>query len=342
MGSAMAKRDYYEVLGIKRDASEAEIKSAYRKLAKRYHPDRNKGDKSAEARFKEVQEAYDVLNDRTKRRQYDQFGQVGEGIPEGVQWQSAGPGGTYGRVWTGGGGPGGGIEFDLGDLEEMFGGGGGLGGIFERFRHGQGAGRRARRTAAAPERGDDIEHEVSLDFWQAIKGTTLDIHLSRPGSWGRTEAEKITVRIPEGVQPGQRVRIRGKGQPSPGAGPSGDLYIVCRVLPHPYFKRLGNDIYVDVPISITEACLGAKVEIPTIDGITTVTIPPGTASGKKLRLKGRGVMDPRTRQRGDQYGVVRIVPPPTLSEREEALLEELQAVSTFDPRGQVEWRKAKA
>jgi len=331
----MAKRDYYDILGVKRGATEDEIKSAYRKLAKRYHPDRNKGDKSAEAKFKEVQEAYDVLSDKTKREQYDRFGFVGEGIPEGAQWR-AGPGGSYSRVYTSGPG---GIEFDLGDLEDLFGGGEGFGGIFARFRHPRGNDRRARRAAAPRGRGEDVEHEVSLDFWQAIHGTTLEIQLSRPGTWGQSQAEKITVRIPAGIQSGQRVRVRGKGQASPTGGSPGDLYIVCRVQSHPYFKRIGNDIYIDVPISITEACLGARVEMPVIDGTTTVTIPPCTASGKKLRLKGKGVMDPKTKVRGDQYAVVRIVPPPTLSEREKTLLKELQALSGFDPRAELSWRR---
>jgi len=332
----MTKRDYYEVLGVRRDATEGEIKSAYRKLAKRYHPDRNKGDKTAEARFKEVQEAYDVLSDKTKRRQYDQFGHVEVGAGETVPWRT-GPGGAYSRVWTSGPG---GIEFDLGDLEDLF-GGRGIGSIFERFRTHYDEERRTRRATAPPDRGEDVEHEVTLDFEQAIRGTTLEIQLSRPSEWGSSRAEKITVRIPPGVQPGQRVRVRGRGRPGPRGGPPGDLYIVCRIRPHPYFKRLGSDIYIDVPISIAEACLGAKVEMPTIDGTTVVTIPPGTSSGTKLRLRGKGVMDPKTKQRGDQYAVVRIVPPPVLSERLKELLAELEAASRFNPREQLEWTRAK-
>jgi curved DNA-binding protein len=330
----MAKRDYYEVLGVNRSASDAEIKNAYRKLAKRFHPDRNKGDKEAEVRFKEVQEAYDVLSDKEKRRQYDQFGQVGvEAGPGGQTYWQAGPGGGYTRVYTSGPG---GIEFDLGDLEGLF--GGGLGNIFERFGR-QGAARRQdqRRPRRPPQQGGDVEHEVTLDFEQAIHGTTLEVDLSRTGKWGRSDKETIKVRIPPGVRPGQRIRVRGKGQTGSAGAPPGDMYIVCRIREHPYFKRIGGDIFLDVPITISEACLGAKIEMPTIDGRTVVTIPPGTSSGTKLRLKGKGVMDPKTNTRGDQFAVVRIVPPPALSERQRKLIAELQSESDFNPRRSLNW-----
>jgi len=333
---AMAKRDYYDVLGIKRDATDDQIKSAYRKLAKRFHPDRNKGEKNAESRFKEVQEAYEVLSDKAKREQYDQFGHAGVGAsgPEGVQWHG-GPGDRYTRVYTSGRGAGAeGIEFDLNDLEGLFGGGGGMGGIFERFRR-QGRGEpRGRRGAWASDRGQDVEHEVTLDFLQAIHGTMLNLRVSGADS----SAETINVRIPPGVEQGQRVRVRGKGQPGSGGGQRGDLYIVCHISPHPFFKRIGGDIYIDVPISVTEACLGAKVEMPTIDGVTVVmSVPPGTASGKKVRLKGKGVVDPKTKQRGDQYAVIRIVPPPVLDERQRSLLKDFEATAPFNPRQHVEW-----
>ena len=337
---AMAKQDYYKVLGVGRDASDAQIKNAYRKLAKRYHPDRNKSDQSAETKFKEVQEAYDVLNDKSKRRQYDQFGHVADdGVAQG-QWRS-GPGGTRTVHWSSGPG-GGGMEFDLGDLEAMFGGmgGGGAGSIFERFARQRSAEPEPRRRRG-PRGGRDIEHEVTLTFEQAIHGATLTVDLAQARSRSRDAAERIQVRIPAGVQPGQRIRVRGKGEGGPRGGARGDLYIVCHVRPHPHFKRIENDIYLDVPITIAEACLGAKVEMPTIDGTMLVTIPPGTTSGAKLRLKGKGVMNAKSTQRGDQYAVVRIVPPPSLSARQEALLAEFQEESEFNPRDALDWEASK-
>ncbi len=340
----MAKRDYYDILGVSRQASQDEIKRAYRKLARQYHPDRNKDDPSAIEKFKEVQEAYDVLGDKEKRRQFDRFGTVGVGAEAGGAgpWQTGGPGGW--QVYTQGGPET--IEFDLGDLEGLFGGmggggGGGIGSIFERFmRQGGGAARgpRGPRTQRRPasSRGQDVEHEVTLTFDQAVHGATLEVDLSR----GRGAKETIKVKIPPGVQPGQRIRVRGKGQSGTGAGTAGDMYIVCSIQSHPYFTRIGNDIYLDVPISVTEACLGTKVELPTIDGRTVVTIPPGTASGRKLRLKGRGVMDARTQERGDHYAVVRIVPPKDLTPRQEALLSELQSETQFNPREDLPWSEA--
>lgn len=333
----MAKVDYYKTLGVKRDADAGEIKRAHRKLAKRYHPDRNKNDKAAEGKFKEVQEAYDVLSDPEQRRQYDRFGHVNFG-PGG--YQHAGPGGVHFRTGPGGAG---GVEFDLGDLEGMFRGMGGddIGSIFEQFSHQTRPRPRSRwKRRHEPKGGKDIEHRVSLGFRQAIHGTTLEVNLdrSRPGS--QAGSETITLRIPPGVQPGQRIRVRGKGQPGQHGRPDGDMYIVCDIKPHPYFRRDGSDIHVDVPITIAEACLGAKVEVPTIDGATMVTIPPGTAGGRKLRLKGRGAMDAKTRQRGDHYVEIRIVPPPELSERQRTLLEEFQVGSDFDPRQGAGWDSA--
>lgn len=333
----MAKADYYKVLDVKRSASPAEIKSAYRKLAKRYHPDRNKNDKSAEAKFKEIQEAYDVLSDPVRRKQYDRFGRVefGPGV-----YEQSGPGGVHFHTGPGAAN----FEFDFGDLESLFGGAGpdDLGGIFEQFTRQPRARTRPRwkpRRQAAP--GQDIEHKVVLDFDQAINGTTLEVDLRRTDARGQSTGETITVRIPAGVESGQRVRVKGKGQPGQHGGPVGDMYIVCEIRPHPYLRRDGNDIYVDVPLSITEACLGTKVEVPTIDGPTVVTIPPGTASGRKLRLKGRGVMNAKTKQRGDHYAVVRIVPPPEINERQRALLKQLQAECDYDPRAQTGWHTAR-
>ncbi|HVP11769.1 MAG TPA: J domain-containing protein [Phycisphaerae bacterium] len=323
----MAKRDYYDVLGISKSATEAEIKRAYRRLAKEYHPDRNKGNPDAEAKFKEVQEAYDTLSDKEKRAQYDQFGHAGPGggfrqTNDGTTWTWSGPANSA---------PGG---FDVGDVMDMFdfgatGRGRGRGGasVFEEFFGGRGRGR-GRGAPVAP--AADIEHEVPLSFEQAIRGTTLDLQLETSGKDRRTE--RISVHIPRGVHDGQRIRVRGKGQPDSAGRTIGDLYVVCRVQPHPYFVRHENDIYLNVPITVAEAALGAKIDLPTIDGVRTVTIPPGTASGTKLRLAGLGVPDPKGDGRGDQYAVIKIVPPKRLTDEQRKLLEKLGATDSSSPR----------
>ncbi len=314
----MAKRDYYDVLGISHSATEGEIKQAFRRLAKELHPDRNKGDKSLEAKFKEAQEAYGVLSDKEKRATYDQFGHTG---PE------AGFGGGGFRPRSGGGTP-----VDLGDLADMFdfgsggqGGAAGPGSIFDSIFGGTAAGARG-RPRRQPPAAQDVETPVTLTFEQAVRGVTLDLALARD----RATKQRIAVRIPPGVRHGQKIRVRGKGQPG-GARPDGDLYVVCNVRLHAYFERQGDDIYVTVPITITEATLGAKIDVPTLDGTRTVTIPPGTPSGAKLRLAGLGVENPKETGRCDQYAVIKIVPPKSLEPRQQEILEELQA-SDSSPR----------
>jgi DnaJ-class molecular chaperone len=328
----MAKRDYYEVLGVPRTATEAEIKRAYRRLAKQHHPDRNKGSPDAEAKFKEVQEAYDVLSEADKRAKYDQFGHVGpSGFPAGGGFRPGGFQPGDGSTWTWS--TTGEQQFDFGDIMDMFdlGGrgpskGGKAGSVFEQV-----FGRRARGPGRASETGPppgDIEHEIPLTFEQAIHGTTLDLQLE-----GRSRhAERISVRVPPGVNDGQRVRVRGKGQPDAGGRPASDLYVVCRVHPHAYFLRYDQDIYLNVPITITEATLGAKIDLPTIDGTRTVTIPPGTASGAKLRLAGLGVPDPKGGGRGDHYVVIKIVPPKRLTDEQRRLVEGLAESDLGSPR----------
>jgi curved DNA-binding protein len=319
----MAKRDYYEVLGISRSASETEIKRAYRRLAKQYHPDRNKGNPDSESKFKEVQEAYDTLSDKEKRAQYNQFGHAGPAggfhpTDDGTTWN-----------WSGSGNQ----PFDFGDIMDMFGSGAageprGRGGAssFEEFFGGRGRGR-GRGAPVAP--AADIEHEVPLTFEQAIRGTTLDLQLH--GGKGR-RIERISVHVPQGVHDGQRIRVRGKGQPDGAGRAVGDLYVVCRVQPHAYFLRHEDDIYLNVPITITEAALGAKIDLPTIDGVRTVTIPPGTASGTKLRLTGLGVPNPKGDGRGDQYAVIKIVPPKRLTDEQRNFLEKLAQTDLGSPR----------
>ena len=333
----MAKRDYYEVLGINRNASADEIKKAHRKLVRKYHPDVNRDNPKANDQFKEVQEAYDVLSDTTKRQNYDQFGHAG------VDAGAAGAGGpdpfeAFRRAQQSGrrtrrGAPG--EEFDFGPFggggatgadfssvfEQMFGGGAGgrAGG-----RAGPGAGRRY----TPPSRGADVEHPVTLSFEQAARGVTLPLQINRDG-----RLETIDVKIPPGVKDGSRVRIKGRGQQSDAGG--GDLYIITTVRPHPYYRRDGLDISVDVPMSLYEAILGTKVEVPTLDGMVTVTIPPGTSSGSRLRIKGRGVF--RGDEKGDQYVVTKIVVPKNLSPEAAELVKQLQAAQPVDARSDVKW-----
>ena len=320
-------RDYYDVLGVKRTAKADEIKRAYRKLAKQYHPDRNPDDASAEGKFKEVQEAYSTLVDPEKRAQYDQFGAAGVG-----NWQTT-PQGQ--RVYQWGGGTTVGAE-DLEDLFSAFGGGGGHAGagghasVFDQFFGGAG---RRRRQAPRPGRGRDEERPITLSFEQAIHGATLSLQLES-GSNGQTQ--RLEVKIPPGVDEGRRIRVKGR-VPGTYGGPPGDLILRCTIQPHPHFTRRGADIYVDVPLSVTEAALGAKIEVPAIDGRAIVTIPPGTPGGTKLRLSGRGVKKMDGDGRGDQYVVIRIVPPKELTDEQRRLFESLREADSSDPRERCEW-----
>jgi DnaJ-class molecular chaperone len=314
----MDKRDFYEVLGVSRGATETDIKKAYRRLAKQHHPDVNKGDKTAETKFKEVQEAYDVLSDKDKRPRFDQFGHAG------VDSRFQGAGGP--QAWSSADG----VPIDFENLGDIFdfaftrgGGGQGSGSVFERFFRERGGGP-AGPTATAPT-AQDIEHPVTLTFDQAIHGVTLQLQLS-----GGRGQETISVKIPSGVREGQRIRIKGKGES--GRRGAGDLYVVCNIQPHRYFRRVDDDIYLEAPLTISEAALGAKIDLPTLDGIRTVTIPPGTASGARLRLGGLGVTHPKTGKRGDQFVVIKIVPPRKPTADQERLLKELAATETGSPR----------
>ena len=322
------KRDYYEVLGVERSAAADDIKRAYRRLAKQFHPDRNPNDPKAEARFKEVQHAYSVLSDPEKRTKYDQFGDVGVG-----QWNTK-PGGE--RVYQWGGGSSVEVE-DLEDLFSVFGGGRGSGMFDEIF--GRGAGRpRARRVRRAdPQPTPDQEETVEIAFDQAVHGTTLTFELRSP----QGKPETIEVKIPPGVEDGQRLRLRGR-VPGVDGRPAGDLYLKIRVRPHPYFTRRGPDLYVDVPVSVSEATLGAKIEVPSIDGPATLTLPAGTPCGTKLRLRGRGVRKPGGSERGDQFVVVKIVPPKDLTERQRRLFEELRESEHGNPRSEAPWAASAA
>ena len=310
----MANRDYYDVLGVPRGASNAEIKRSYRKLARKYHPDVNKSPGALE-KFKEATEAYEVLNDGKKRQMYDQFGHAGGPRISG------GPGQGFQDFFSGAGGGGAG------------GGGGfmgmGLDDILQVLRGKMsGAGKRHPRREA----NLDIEQRVTLEFMQAVLGTTIPLLLRR-GDARDGKTETIEVKIPPGVREGSRIRAKGQGL-TDGRG-KGDLYIIVSVRPHPFFTANGSNITVEVPISITEAALGAKVDVPTLDGLTTVTVPPGTNSGQRLRLRNKGI--PAASGRGDQFVLIKIVIDKPISDKGRQLLEEFQRNEQSDPRKDAPW-----
>lgn len=365
----MAKRDYYEVLGLRRGASEQDVKRAYRKLARKHHPDVNPGDKAAEAKFKEVTEAYEVLSNEEKRRQYDQFGH------DGFSRATAGaqPGAGFGG-------------FDFGRVDLETGGFGDLGDFFSGLFGGQrGA------QADGPSKGEDLHYSLDINFVDAVQGVATEITVqkhspcevcrgsgAKPGTslevcpdcggsgrragrglrrayepcprcrghgkisrdvcracGGRGTTfgtERIAVKIPGGVDTGSRIRLQGKGEPGQNGGPSGDLYIVTRVRPHPVLERKGDNVHVEIPITITEAALGARIEVPTIDGPTTMRIPPETSSGQVFRLRGKGVPHLKGGGQGDQLVTVKIVAPKNLDVRSQELLREFARLNPGDPR----------
>jgi DnaJ-class molecular chaperone len=324
------KRDYYEVLGVGRNATADEIRKAHRKLVRQYHPDANRNNPLAGEKFKEVQEAYDVLSEPDKRRQYDELGhsafdpraanpQPGEDPMEALRRANAGR--NY-RAWKAS--PNVTVEdFDFGNS------GGGFSDIFEQFLGGAGRGGRRRSGPVQDERGADIEHAVTLTFEQAARGCTIPLQINREG-----RIETIDLKIPAGVKEGSRVRLRGKGQAGMG-GHHGDLYIVTHVTEHAFFRREDLDVYIDLPISLYEALLGTKVDVPTLDGRVTLTVPPGTSSGAKLRIKGRGIR--RGEEHGDQFAVVKIIVPKGLDEDGKDTIEKLAARYPVNARLDVRW-----
>jgi molecular chaperone DnaJ len=373
------KQDYYELLGVSRKASVKDIRTAFRKLARKYHPDLNPGDKSSEEKFKQLQEAYDVLSDSKKRQMYDQYGFYSDNLPPG------GPGGAG----ASGGHPD--INFDFGGFDFGGGGAGGAGGggnfrdLFSQFFRGG----RGGEMEPEQEPGNDLEYQIEIDFWDAVRGavkklsiTRLDscenchgtgavgspqtcttcsgtgsiqqaagkmrfnVPCTRCGGTGKLRTackscggegrvrrtETIDVRIPAGVANGGRVRVPGKGNAGTMGAPAGDLYLRVEVKPHPFFERRGSDLYTKVPVTVSEATLGAKIEVPTIDGRSIVRIPPATNSGKTLRLKEKGVPSARNGARGDQYVEIQVVVPPPTDERVRNLMKELENVAPSDPR----------
>lgn len=322
----MAKtRDYYEVLGVKRDASDDEIKKAYRKLARKFHPDLNPGDKAAEEQFKLLQAAYDVLSDTENRKLYDQYGEnwravkEGAGAPPPPGWQRT----QRGTGGPGAGGPGaGGFDFGDFDFSRFRTTGGGAEGfdIFEEIFGG------ARGRGPRSGRGRDIEAELELSLEEAHRGgrRTLQMQVEEG-------LKTIEANIPAGVRDGSRIRLAGQGGPGSNGNEPGDLYLHIQLQPHPIFTVKGDDLETELPISPSEAVLGAKVNAPTIDGKVELTIPPGSSTGQRLRLRGQG-LNKRKGGRGDEYVRLKIVVPKTPSAEERRLYEELQRVSQFEPR----------
>lgn len=393
--AAPPKHDYYKTLGVERGASEDDIRKAYRKLARKYHPDLNPGDKAAEERFKNVQEAYDILNDSKKRSMYDQVG----------YYSDSGFGGGFGGGFPGGA-PRGGPTMDFGgfDFTEMFrdaqnearkgrgpstgtsSGGGQFKDIFSQFFKGGESG----KEEAPPEKGADLEYGLNISFWESIQGAQKKIEITRYDKCGmcngtggndsgtascpqcdgtgnvsqmagnmkfnltcprcngkgRTKnscaschgdgrtshKEFVEVRIPAGAKPGSRLRVPGKGNAGTMGAAPGDLYITTHVENHSVFRRDGDDIYMDVPVTIWEAGLGAKIEVPTIEGKTLLKIPAGTQNNQKFRLRERGVHNPRKNTRGDQFVQVVLKAPPVDNEKTRAILRELAEMHPEDPR----------
>ena len=380
------QKDYYATLGVSRGAKPEEIRKAYRRLARKYHPDVNPGNKAAEEKFKEISQAYEVLGDEKKRQVYDQYGFYSDNIP---------PGGPPPGASTGAGAPG--VDFSGFDFsnfnnvdtetEKRGGFGEGFRDIFSQLFNRQG---QREEEVEGPQKGGDIEYQMHLGFWDAIRGTQVRITIGRQetcptckgsgsaggapvtctmcngtgkttrqagtmrftvtcpqcGGSGRQrrpcqtcggsgwvrKPESFEVRIPPGVDTGSRVRVPAKGNAGAGGGPAGDLYIVTEVEPHPIFERKGDNIYVKVPVTVAEAALGAKVEVPTLVGPSTIKIPPGTQSGQNLRIRGKGAPSLRSEARGDEFVEVQVVVPHVADERTKEILRELARLNPEDPR----------
>lgn len=326
----MEVKNYYDVLGVSKNASQDEIRKAYRKLARKYHPDVNPGDEAAEDRFKEINEAYEVLSDPDKRKKYDQFGaqwrqyERAGGRPEDFdwsQWQSQ-PGGRAGTGYR---------TVSPEEFEQMFGGAGGFSDFFETLFGGR-AGRSAQgrsgfdfsdfggarqRVRPRPRAGRDVEHQVEITLEEAFHGTTRSLQYE--------DGRQIQAKIPPGVKTGSRIRLSGQGQPGAAGGEAGDLYLKVKVLTHERFDREGDDLHVTVPIDLYTVMLGGEVVVPSIDREVRLNIPPETNNGKVFRLSGLGMptlRDPE--KRGDLYATVEVQLPQNLSQQEEALFKELR------------------
>jgi molecular chaperone DnaJ len=400
------KKDYYEILGVKKSASADEIRKAFRKLARKYHPDVNPGDKSAEEKFKTLSEANDVLSDPKKRKIYDQVGFYSDNIDPATAEAYArggGAGGFAGGAPAGGAG-GQGVPFDFGgfdfsDLVDNAGRGrrtGGGGGFKDIFSGIFGGGRGGAATESGPEEGSDLEYQVNVPFWTAIRGGVMKLNITRqdvcgtchgqgyieaPGkctecngtgqvtqTGGRmkfnvacpscqgtgknistcptchgegtvSRTEPLEVRIKAGTRDGQRIRLAGKGNAGGHGGTAGDLYVIIRIDEHPVFRRDGDDIYLTVSVSVAEAVLGAKIEVPTIDGRALLKIPPGTQPGQKLRLREKGVPSAtKEGARGDEIVEITVNVPMPRDERTKELMKEMAKLNPEDPREEL-WKK---
>ncbi|NLN78727.1 MAG: J domain-containing protein [Armatimonadetes bacterium] len=298
-------KDYYATLGVGRDATEKEIKAAYRRLARKHHPDVNPGDKAAEDMFKEISEAYEVLSDKDKRAKYDQFGQY---------WEQAGQqpgGGGPGPMWDS-------FTFDYGGMGDQgnvdFGGGQGFSDFFEMlFGHGARGGQAAGRRGAAPQKGENIEAEMEISLEDAFHGAKRSVTLN-----GR----KLDITIPKSVKDQQKIRLANQGQDGP-AG-RGDLLIKINIRPHPVYERRGDDLYVEVPVDYIVAALGGEVQVPTLTGRVKMKVPASTSGGRVFRLPGQGMPKPKDSGRGNLFAKVRVTIPENLTDEERAILEQLR------------------
>jgi curved DNA-binding protein len=301
----MKYKDYYAVLGVPRDADLDQIKKAYRKLARKHHPDMSK-ESTAEAQFKEAGEAYATLKDAEKRAAYDRLGRqpVGEEFSPPPQWRQ--------EFGNGGGG----TSFEDIDLSDLF----------AAMGHGRAGGARGRPHEPVPMHGRDYENTVNISLEAAHRGTTLNLQLA-----DEKGSRDLEVTIPPGVREGQKLRLRGKGGKGRNGGADGDIYLHIALLPHPVFRADGHDLYFDLVLTPWEAALGAEVQVQTLDEPVLLTVPAGTRSGRKLRLRGRGLASAK-KERGDLYALVRIDIPATLTDRERALYQELASLSNFNPR----------
>jgi curved DNA-binding protein len=303
----MKYKDYYDILGLKRDASPDEIKKAYRKLARKYHPDVSK-DPEGEEKFKEVSEAYNTLKDPESRAAFDNLGKhrPGEDFQPPPDWGYGTGDGAFSYE-----------DVDLSDLFSAFGGGG------------------RRRGGSIPLRGQDFEVTAPITIEEAWRGTELELNLSMPEYDGQGGVRRVPsvfkARVPKGVIDGEKLRLPGKGGKGLNGGPNGNLYLNIVFKPHPVYRAVGHDLYLDLPLTPSEATLGDSIDVPTLAGPVRLKVPPGTNSGQKLRLAKRG-LPMRGQGEGDLFAIVQIVVPKTTTEREKALYQELADVSTFDPR----------
>ena len=310
-----AKKEYYEMLGVQKSSTEEDIKKAYRKLALKYHPDRNPGNKQAEEHFKEISEAYAVLSDKEKRTQYDTYGM--SGFQQRYSQEDIYRGFNIGDLFKD-------LGFGTGDVFSIIFGGGqpgrqpgresGRAGARRGFDYGDFAAREQKTPGEL-----DLHYELEIPFMDAIRGAEKKLSFRGPQG-----AEEIKIKIPKGINTGQRLRLQSKGSKDPYSGRTGDLYVTVKVGEHPVFKRVGNDLYVTTEIKLTDACLGGTVEVPTVDGPKQVKIPPGIKPPTKIRMKGLGVPETGKAGAGDQYVEVAIDVPKRLTDKQKDLLEELK------------------